>query len=321
MSSSLRPHGLQHARLPCPLSPGVFSNPCPLSQWCYLTISSSATPLFFCLQSFSASGSFPMSLLSATVIQSTGVSASASVLPMNILGWFPLRLTGLISLQSKGLSRVFSSTTILKHHFFVTQPSLWSNSHICTLLLEKPLLWLIWTFVGKVVSLLFNTLSWFVITFLPKNKCLLMSWLPSLLEPKKIKSVTVSTFPPSICHKVMGLAAMILVFWLLSFQPAFHSPLSVQFCCSVVSDSLRPHESQHIRPPCPSPTPRACSHSCPLSWWCHPTISSSVVPFFSHLQSFPASGSFQMSQFFTSGVSNTTVQKHQFFGDQFSLQI
>ena len=132
----------------------------------------------------------------------------------------------------------------------------------------------------------------------------------------------------------------------------------VQFSRSVLSDSLRPHELQHSRPPCPSPTPRVYSSSCPLSWWCHPTISSSVIPFFSHLQSFPASGSFLMSQFFTSGgqsigvstsasvlpiniqdwyslgwtgwislqskglsrvFSNTTVQNHQFFGAQLSL--
>ena len=120
MSSSLQSHGLQHARLLCPpLSPGVCPSLCPLSQWCYLTISSSATPSSFCLQSFPASGSFPVSWLIASGGQSIGFSASASVLPVNIQDWFPLGWTGWISLQSKGLSRAFSSTTVLKHQFLV----------------------------------------------------------------------------------------------------------------------------------------------------------------------------------------------------------
>ena len=126
MSSSLWPHGLQHARLPCPsLSPRVCSNSYPLSQWCYLTISSSTALFSFCLQSFPASGSFPISWFFSPGGQSSGASASASVLPMNIQGWFPLRLTGLMALLSKGLSRVFSSTTIRKHQFFGAQPSLY----------------------------------------------------------------------------------------------------------------------------------------------------------------------------------------------------
>ena len=119
------------------LSPRVCSNSWPLHQWCYLTILSSAAPSSFCLQSFPASGSFLMSWLFASRNQSIG--ASATVLPTNIQGWFPL---GLISLLSKGLSRVFSSTTIRKHQFFSTQASLWSNSNIHTWLLEKPKLWL-----------------------------------------------------------------------------------------------------------------------------------------------------------------------------------
>ena len=131
MSSSLSPHGLQHARLLCPLlSPGVCSNSYALSQWCYLTISSSATTFSSCCQSFPASGSFPVSQLFASGGQSIRVSASTSVLPMNIQDWFPLGLTGLISLLSKGLSRVFSSTTIQKHQFFGTLPSVWSSSHV-----------------------------------------------------------------------------------------------------------------------------------------------------------------------------------------------
>ena len=128
---------LQHDRLLCPPpSPGVCSDSCPLNQWCYLTISSSFTPLFFCLQSFPASGSFPMSWLFAWCGQSIGASAPAPGLPMNIQGWYPLGLMGVISLQSKGLSRIFSSTMIWKHPFFSTEPSLWSTSYIHTWLLE-----------------------------------------------------------------------------------------------------------------------------------------------------------------------------------------
>ena len=124
-----------------PLSPGVCLNSCPLSWWCYLTISSSVAHFSFCLQSFQASGSFSMSQLFNSGGQIIGASASAAVLPMNIQDWFPLRVTGLISLQFKGLSRVFSSTTIWKHQFFGIQPALWSDSHIHTWLLEKPWCW------------------------------------------------------------------------------------------------------------------------------------------------------------------------------------
>ena len=135
---SLRPHELQHARLPCP-SPflRVCSNSCRLSQWCHPTIWSSVAPFSSCLQSFPVSGSFSMSQLFISGVQSIGVSASASGLPMNIQDWFPLGLTDLISLQSKGLSRVFSNTTVWKHQFFHIQLSLCSNSHIHTWLLEK----------------------------------------------------------------------------------------------------------------------------------------------------------------------------------------
>ena len=119
MSDSLRPHGLQHARPPCPSpTPGVYSNSCPSSQWCHPTISSSVIPFSSCRQSFLASGSFPMSQSFASGGQSIGVSPSASVLAMNIQDWFPLGWTGLISLQSKGLSRVFSKNTVQKHQFF-----------------------------------------------------------------------------------------------------------------------------------------------------------------------------------------------------------
>ena len=131
-------HGLQHTRLPCPSSLlSACSNSCPLSWWCYPTISSSVIPFFSCLQSFPASGSFPMSWPFTLGGQTIGASASASVLPMNIQDWFPLGLTGLI-LLSNGLSRVFSGITVQKHQFFGTQLSLWSSSPICTWLLEKP---------------------------------------------------------------------------------------------------------------------------------------------------------------------------------------
>ena len=139
MSNSLQLHELQHARPPCPSpTPGACSNSCPSSRWCHPTISPSVIPFSSSLQSFPASESSPVSQLFASGGQSTGASASASVLLMNIQDWFPLRLTGWISLQSKGLSRVFSNNTVQKHQFFSAQLSLWSNSHIYTWLLEKP---------------------------------------------------------------------------------------------------------------------------------------------------------------------------------------
>ena len=143
VSDSLWPHALQHTRLPCPSStPGVYPNSRPLSQWCHPTISFSVIPFSFCPQSLQASGSFQMSQLFAQGGQSTGVSASTSVLPMNTQDWSPLGWTGWISLQSKWFSRVFSNTTVQKHKFFGAQSSLWSNSHIHTWPLEKPWPWL-----------------------------------------------------------------------------------------------------------------------------------------------------------------------------------
>ena len=138
LSVSLQPHVLQHTRPPCPSpTPGVYSDSRPLSKWCRPTISSSIVPFSSHLQSLQASGSFQISQFFVSSGQNIGVSASASVLPMNIQDWFPLGWTGWISLLSKGLSGVFSSITIQKHRFFGTQPSLWSSSHICTWLLEK----------------------------------------------------------------------------------------------------------------------------------------------------------------------------------------
>ena len=139
VSSSLWPHGLQQARLPCPSpTPGVHSNSCPLSWWCHLTISSSVVPFSSCPQSLPASVSFPMNQFIASGGQSIRVSASASVPSMNIQSWFPLGWTGWIFLQSKGLSRVFSNTTVQKHQFFSAQLSSQSSSHIHTWPLEKP---------------------------------------------------------------------------------------------------------------------------------------------------------------------------------------
>ena len=139
MSDSLQPHELQHSKLLCSSpTPRACSNSCPSSQWCHPTISSSVMPFSSCLQSFQESGCFPMSQFFASGGQNTGVSDSASVLPMNIQDWFPLGVTGLITLQSKGLSRVFANTTVQKHQFSGAQLSLWSNCHIYTWLLERP---------------------------------------------------------------------------------------------------------------------------------------------------------------------------------------
>ena len=215
LSDSLWPHELQHARPPCPSpTPRAYPNSCPLSRWCHPTISSSVIPVSSCPpQSFPASGSFQMSQLFASGGQSIGVSASTSVLPMNTQDWFPLGWTGWISLQSKGLFK-----SLLQHHsskesvlqrpaFFLVQLS---HPYMTT---GKTIALTRWTFVGKVMSLLFNMLSRLVITFLPRGKCLLISWLQSpsavILEPHKIKSATVSTVSPSICHEVMGPDALI----------------------------------------------------------------------------------------------------------------
>jgi len=167
VSDSLQPHGLQHMRPPCPSkTPRVYSNSCPLSWWCHPTISSSVIPFFSCLQSFPASGSFLLSQFFTSGGQSIGVSAS--VFPMNIQDWFPLGWTGWISLQSKGLSRVFN-TTVQKHQFF-------RCSAFFTIQLSHPYMTtgkttalIRWTLVDKVMSLLFNMLSRLVITFLPRT--------------------------------------------------------------------------------------------------------------------------------------------------------
>ena len=204
MSDSLQPHELQHTRPPCPSpTPGVYINPCPSSRWCHPAISSSVVPFSSCSQSFPASGSFPMSQLLAWGGQSIGVSASTSVLPMNTQDWSPSGWTAWISLKSRGLSKDISNTTVQKHQFFGAQLSSPSNSHMHTWLLgKKPIILARQTFVGKVIPRLLNMLPRLLITFLPRRKCLLISWLQSPsevnLELKKIKSDTVSHLLSSV---------------------------------------------------------------------------------------------------------------------------
>ena len=177
VSDSLWPHELQHARPPCPSpTPGVHPNSCPSSSWCHPAISSSVVPFSSCPQSLPASGSFPVSQLFTSGGQSIGVSALASVLPKNTEDWSPLEWTGWISLQSKGLSRVFSNTIVQKHQFFGTQLSSVQFSHPY-MTTGKTIALTRWTFVGKVMSLLLNILSRLVITFLPRSKLLLISFL------------------------------------------------------------------------------------------------------------------------------------------------
>ena len=191
VSNSLWPHELQHARPPCPSpTPGVHSDSCPSSQWCHPAISSSVVPFSSCPQSLPASKSFPMSQLFTWGSQSTGVSASASVLPKKSQGW-SLEWTGWISLQSKGLSRVFisisSKPSILQRSAFFTVQ--FSHPYMTT---GKTIALTRWTFFGKAMSLLLNMLSGLVITFLPRSNHLLISWLLSpsavILKPPKIKS-------------------------------------------------------------------------------------------------------------------------------------
>ena len=196
----------------------VYSNSCPSSRWCHPTISSSVVPSSSRLQSFPASESFQMSQFFTSGGQIIGVSASASNLPMNIQDWFPLGLTGLISLLSKGLSRVFSNTTVQKHQFFGIQ------LYVPTLTSVHDYWKKTWPWLDR-LSLLFNMLSRLVIAFLPRSKRLFISWLQSpsavIFEPKKIKFLTISVVSPSICHELMGPDAIILVFWMLNFKPTF----------------------------------------------------------------------------------------------------
>ena len=273
MSTSLHTHGPQHARPPCPSpSLGVFT--------CTLMSIESAMPsnhlilcplFFFCLQSFPASESFPVSQLFASGGQSIG--ASASVLPEEYSGLISFRINWLDVLAVQGtltsLFQHYSLKASIFHHsaFFIVQLS---HSYMTA---GKIIAWIIWAFVGKVVSLLFNTLSRFVITFLPGSRCLPGSWLRSpstvILKPRKRKSVSAS-FSLSVCHEVMGLDAMILVLT-LSFKTLlslFSFTLIKWFCSSSSLSSIRVVSSAYLRlliflravliPDCNSSSPAFC---------------------------------------------------------------
>ena len=221
MSDSLWPHELQHSRLPHLPGAGErhstrdkghvagswhssFTISWSLVKFMSIELMMPSNHLILCHPillhplSFPASGFFPKSQLFTSVGQSNGTSASASVFPMNIQGWFLLGWTGLISLQSKGLSGVFSSTTVWEHKFFGAQPNIMAQHSHPYMTTGKTISLTIQTFVGKVISLLFNMLSRFVLAFLPRSKYLLISGLQSpstvILETKKIKSVTLSIF-------------------------------------------------------------------------------------------------------------------------------
>ena len=215
MSDSLRPHRPQHARLPCSSpSPRVCSNSCPPSQWCSFSL---------CLQYSPVSRSLPWVGCSHQV-------AKVLELQHQSFQWifsldFLLGLTGLVSLQSKGLSVVLLQHNNSKAAIFQCSAFfMFQLSHLYTTT-GKTLALTIGVFVSKMMSLLFNMLSSFVIAFLQRSRCLLTSWLQSpptvISESKKIKSVPAATFIPSICHEVMGPDAMIFVYWRMSFKPAF----------------------------------------------------------------------------------------------------
>ena len=195
-------------------------------HWVGDTTEPSVIPFSSCLQSCPASGSFPMNQFFISGGYSIGASASASVLPMNIQDSLPLRWTGWLSMQFKGLSRVFSNITVQNHQFFGTQLSSQSNSHIHTWLLEKTIALTKWTFVSKVMSLFLNMLSRLVTAFLPRSKHLLISWLQVTIysdfgaHENKVCNCFHFVYP-SIFHVVMGPDAMISVFWMLSFKPGF----------------------------------------------------------------------------------------------------
>ena len=231
VSDSFWPHELQHANPPCPSStPGIHSNSYPSSQWCHPAIISSVVPFSSCRQSLSASESFLMSQLFAWGGQSTGFSFS--IIPSK-------EISALISFRMDWLDLLAVQGTLkrlLQHHS--SKSSVLQCSAFFTVQLSHPYMTTgktialtRWTFAEILMSLLFNMLYRLFITFLPRSKRLLISWLQSpsavSLEPPKIKSDTVSTVSPSICHEVMGLDAIILVFWMLSFKPPF--PLLFHF--------------------------------------------------------------------------------------------
>ena len=218
VSDSLQPHGLQHTGLPCPsLFPGVHSNSCPLSQWSHLNH-------LILIQLISSSPSFPPVL---NLSQHQGLFqwvgslhqvAKVFELPFQFFQWIFRSI--FFRIDWLDLPAVHETLKSLQHYNLkpsFLRHSLWSNSHLYTTT-GKTIALTMWTFVTKVMSLPFNMLSRFVTVYLPRSKCLLISWLQSpssvILELKEIKSITVSTFPPSTCHKVMGSHAMILVLWI-----------------------------------------------------------------------------------------------------------
>ena len=224
MSASLRPHELQHARPPClSPTPGVHPNSCPLSLWCHPTISSFVVHFSSCPQPSPTSGSFQMSQI--CIRWPKYWSFSFNISPSNEHpGLISFRMDWFYLLAVQGTLKTLhhhssKASVLLCPAFFIVQLSYPYMAIGKTIALTR------WTFAGKVMSLLFNMLSRLVITFLPRSKHLLISRLQSpsagILEPPKIKSATVSTVSPSICHEVMGLDAMILVFWMLSFKPPF----------------------------------------------------------------------------------------------------
>ena len=241
MSEFLWPHRLQHARPPCPsLTPRVYPNSCPLSRWCHPTISSSVIPFSFCLQSFPASGSFPESAFCIRWLKYWSLSFNIS-LSNEHSGLISFRMNWVDLLAVQGTLK-----SLLQHHsskasilqrsaFFIVQ-----LSHPY-MIIGKTISLTSRTFFGKVMSLLFNMLSRLVITFPPRSKCLLISWLKSpsgvILEPPKSKVCHCFCCFPAICHEVMGPDAMILVFWMLSFKPPF-SLSSFTFHQEALSSSL-----------------------------------------------------------------------------------
>ena len=244
MSDSLRSHGLQHTRPPRPSpTPRIYSNSCSLSWWCHPTIWFSVIPFSSCLQSFPASEFSQMSQFFASGGQSYW-SFSFSISPTN-------EFSGLISFRMDRLGLLAGWRTLksLQHHSSKAS-ILWCSAFFMVQLAhlymttEETIALITWTFVGKVMSLLFRMLPRLVIAFIPRSKHVLISWLqpPSevILEPKKIKSVTVSIVSPSVCHDVMGPDAMIFVFecWVLS--QLFHSPLSISSRGSSVPLQFQP---------------------------------------------------------------------------------
>ena len=220
LSHSLWPHGLQHAKPPCPSpAPRVYPNSSPLSWWCHATISSSVVPFPSCLQSFPASGYFQMSqlLVSGGHFNISPSSEHPELISFRTDWWDLLVVQG--TLKSLLQNHRSKASILRRSAFFTVQLS---HPYMTT---GKTIALTTRTFVNKVMSLLFNMLSRLVIIFLPRSKRLLILWLQSpsavILEPRKIKSATVSTVSPSICHEVMGPDAMIFIFWMLSFKPTF----------------------------------------------------------------------------------------------------